>query len=123
MPTISHPLKSGIWTMEWWGLLATLAGQVITLLVLFGWVKPQNEESLTKAISAIIATIGAMGMQWAAYYGFNNGRVILKRDAIKNPEIMNMQPVEDSKPSEPVDLFASFQKKYEEWLKTNGAKQ
>lgn len=89
------PLKGGIWTTEWWGLLATLATSVITLLVLFGWVRPQSEADLSKSISAVIAALGALIVQWGGYHSYNKGRTEIKVAALQSGAV---EPVDGADP-------------------------
>lgn len=103
---MSNPLKGGIWTMEFWGLVGVLASSILTLVYVFGYVKPQDQESLTKAVTAVIAALGALMVQWGGYTAFNAGRVTVKSKAIDNGLVPQITE-DDSNKIDPVKMLGN----------------
>lgn len=85
-------VTSGWRSSEFWASIGALAASIITLVVLFGFIKPQDQESVTKAVSEVIAAIGAIVVQWGVARTYTSNRTDLKLEAMRMNAVRTFGP-------------------------------
>lgn len=94
----NNPLRSGVWTTEFWASLLTMG--VTVLVVIFG-VPREHAQSLFEAIMVAAPAVAAVLVQGLVVWAYVSGRQVLKADMLKQmstPIVASMVKREDKVP-------------------------
>lgn len=86
--------KPGWQTSEFWVTVGSIAGSLIFLLVLFGFIKPQDQASVTKSVTTIIVGVGAVVVAISAAKHYTGARTDLKSDLASIVAALQIKQVE-----------------------------
>jgi len=85
-------MKPGHKTTEFWGLITLVVTNVVAMLVVVGYVSADDKESVTGALTGVVAAMESFAVNGVLLWRYIKGREDLKKDeAIQEIGLLKIQ--------------------------------
>lgn len=76
-------MKAGIFTTEFWISAVGMAGNIVLVLTILGFISREDQQSMTVVITEFVAAIGTVVINGAVIWRYIASRELLKAEHLK----------------------------------------